>query len=315
MAVYVDDILIFSAELRAIKDAKALISGRFQIWDLGEVRSYLGVRVTRDAEGSVMLDQEAYLNEVLKRFGMEGSKPVNTPLCPSQRLDRPKVPVEKESKPYQALIGSLMYLSVFTRPDITYAVSVLSQFNNEFGEEHWTAAKRVLRYLKGTADRKLKFSKGDDLKVFADADWGNCVVDRKSYSGYVATICNGAVAWRSKKQSNVALSSTEAEIVSLSEACKESTFLIQLQQELLGGRRPPVTVFCDNQAAIANIQEGHHSKKLRHVDMRQHYIKDLISDQLAQVSFVSTSEMLADIMTKALSGPQHAIFAKKIGMV
>lgn len=119
-----------------------------------------------------------------------------------------------------------MYLSVFTRPDIEHAVSVLSQFNNAYGEDHWTAAKSVLRYFKGTADRKLKYSKGTDLEIFADADWGNCIIDRKSYSGYVATLSNGAIAWRSKKQSSVALSSTEATIVSLSEACKESTFLL-----------------------------------------------------------------------------------------
>ncbi|KAM3966065.1 uncharacterized protein ACR2FA_012935 [Aphomia sociella] len=125
--------------------------------------------------------------------------------------------------PYQNLIGALMYLSVATRPDITHAVSYLSQFNNCYGEEHWKAAKRILRYLQGTKDYKLKYEKinNSELVGYADADWAACQIDRRSYTGYCFIMCGGAISWESRKQKTIALSTAEAEYMSLTE-CKRS---------------------------------------------------------------------------------------------
>jgi len=152
---------------------------------------------------------------------------VSTPLEPGFKLVKQEVGTNDHQceVPYRELIGALMYLSVGTRPDITHAVSYLSQFNSCYTEAHWKAAKRVLRYLKGTNNVGLVYScSSNPPTMFTDADWGNCNLDRKSYTGHVFMMSGGAVSWESKKQQTVALSSTEAEYMALSEATKEAVY-------------------------------------------------------------------------------------------
>ena len=174
------------------------------------------------------MNQRGYVDDLLKRFGMVDSKPVATPMSQGTKLARnEKIDSTQVDVPYRELVGALMYLSVCTRPDITHAASYLSQFNNCYDSDHWTAAKRVLRYLKGTRDVGLIYGKtSDPLTGFVDADWANCEIDRKSYTGFVFILAGCPISWESRKQRTVALSSMEAEYMAISDATKEATHLV-----------------------------------------------------------------------------------------
>ena len=179
----------------------------------------------------ITMCQTAYVREILERFGMQDSRAVSTPLDPGTKLEigEEEPSLEEKKLPYRELVGALMYLAVSTRPDIAYAVSYLSQFNSCFRTEHWVAAKRVLRYLRGSDNVGLRFRRtGKALEGFVDADWANCPNDRKSYTGFVFALAGCPITWEARKQRTVALSSTEAEYMALSEAAKEATYLRRL---------------------------------------------------------------------------------------
>ncbi|GJQ68502.1 hypothetical protein Trydic_g17075 [Trypoxylus dichotomus] len=175
---------------------------RFKMKDLGEANNILGFRITRDRrEGKLWIEQEKYIDALLQRFNMTDCKPCSTPLDPNQKLSSEMSPKddsereEMEKIPYQSAVGSLLYVAQSTRPDITFAVSLLSRFNNNPGKAHWTAVKRVLRYLKSTKNMKIQYTKEEeqDLHGYCDADWGSDLDNRRSVSGYVF-ISQGPIA-------------------------------------------------------------------------------------------------------------------------
>lgn len=208
-----------------------------------------------------------------------------------------------------------MYLAVQTRPDIAYTVSFLSQFNNCYSELHWKCAKRVLRYLQGTKSYKLKFYKDNcELQGFADADWANNKNDRKSYTGIVFKLSGGAISWESNKQRTVALSSTEAEYMALSEASKEAIYLKNVLSELIK-YDSSVTVFNDNQSANKLSLNPVFHKRSKHIDVKHHFVREAISENLVNVEYLRTDEMTADILTKSLPNVKHSKFVKKLGLM
>ncbi|KAJ1525556.1 hypothetical protein ONE63_010361 [Megalurothrips usitatus] len=256
----------------------------------------------------------AFLHSKLQeeKFNMEDCKAVATPLS-SSKLVKPLSC--SENRPYQQLIGCLMYLTVATRPDLAHAVSVLSQFNTCYSEEHWIAAKRVLRYLKGTLNYHLHFSKtGCDFLAYTDADWGNCQDDRRSYSGNVILMADGAVSWDSRKQRSVALSSVEAEHVALTDWAKEALFLTSVMEEILG-KKTSINIRCDSQGAIATAQHEGPTKRLKHIDIRLHFVKALIQDGRMKIEYVPTEDMVADALTKQLSAEKHRGCILQMGML
>lgn len=228
LAVYVDDMLLFLSSESIENRIVDILEGAFKITDLGNVSSVLGMRVIR-SKNKISIDQSAYISKILERFGMQDCKPVTSPLEFNQKLslkDSPKNEKEQsamEEKPYRELIGCLMYLSHMTRPDICFPVCLLSRFNHNPGEKHWTAAKRILRYLKGTKDKKLTFIKDTlDLVGYCDSDHAGNMDDRRSTSGN-AFIMQGAA---------ISLATTDAEYVSLVLALKECIWLNSLMSEV-----------------------------------------------------------------------------------
>ena len=299
VTLYVDDLILFSSNRSLVNSTKNELRRRFTIRELGPVRDYLGVRINRTPDGSIHLDQQAYLDQVLERFGMTDCNGARTPMENHTIDDDPDAP--GSTKPYQNLIGSLMYLAVFTRPDIMHAVSALSQFNNCAKEMHWVAAKRVLKYLKMTSHLKLTYTKhGSDLTAFSDANWGTCPIDRKSYTGFVILFADAAICWESRKQRCVALSSTDAEFVALSECVRTTRFIAQLMQEILLCQLPPVPTYCDNRNAVLLAKEQGPSKKLRQIDIRYHFVKENVENHLVELQHLPFTEMIADILTTPL---------------
>ena len=227
LTVYVDDIINAANNIETMEKVKTDLVKVFKMKDMGTINYCLGIEFKQDLKnGTITMCQSKYTKEILTRFGMENSKPMITPMDGNQKLKKPDEEGTDEELPYQKLVGSLMYLSVSTRPDITYAVSALSQFNTNYRQEHWIAAKRVLRYLKGTSGYEHVYRMSEKyLEGFIDADWAGCTDDRRSYTGYVFLLAGAAILWGAKKQKTVALSSTEAEYMALSEGTKQAMYL------------------------------------------------------------------------------------------
>ncbi len=318
IAIHVDDIILACNDAQMMDAEKKNLQRKFEMKDQGDAHHILGMSISRDRKKRILtISQKVYLENVLKRFHMQDCKPVATPIEPNQNLV--KLMDDEQAvnlKDYQALIGCLTYAMTISRPDLATSVGILSKFMSKPGQSHWKAAKRVLRYIKGSLNVGLKFDASDQKSVdvigFTDADWAGDIVERKSTSGYVFQICGGTVSWRSKRQEIVALSSTEAEYVALSFAAQELMWLRSFLNDL-GYYQQKNLLYEDNQGAIALSKNPDNHSRTKHIDVRYHYIRDLVEKKKIQVDYCPTTNMLADIMTKGLPRPRFEELCKKLG--
>ena len=208
---------------------------------------------------------------------------------------------------YQRAVDSLLYLSTRTRPEIAYAVGEVSKYSSEPTTQHWNAVKRIFRYLQGTKTFGLLFKGNGSSNCYgySDADWGGDRSDRKLSSGYCFYVGDSLISWRSSKQSCVSLSTAEAEYVALASAGQQAAWLIKLINDLTFDTKT-LTIFEDNQAAICLANNPKAVRKTKHIDLKYHYVRNLVSDNIVSVSYCPTSEMVADIFTKAISGERFA---------
>ena len=237
--ISVDDIVLFSKSKEAIREAKGWLSQAFRMVDLGSIKPFLGMHIDRNrGERKMFVGQVRYATKVPERCNMESCHGCKTPMDTKLVLTKPDKDEISGVLEYQSLVGSLMYSMLGTRPDLAYAVSTLSKFNSETAEEHHAAAKRTLRYLKETKGYGLLYEGVTDRESFPeplcymDSDWAGDTESRKSTGGYVFILCNAAVSWKTKKQTTISLSSTEAEYVALSEATKEAIWMKRLLREI-----------------------------------------------------------------------------------
>lgn len=311
VALYVDDFLILSNDMKEKSRLKYNLGQKFNIKDLGEVKYFLGLNIER-TKGQIKINQKPYINNLLRKFNMSQCKTVTTPIEANCKLNN--VSQELPNVPYQSLIGSLMYLAVNSRPDIAYVISYLSQFNTKFTSEHWKAAKRVLQYLKGTIDYSLIY-RNDDKKIvgYADADWANGA-DRKSYSGFVFMLSEGPISWEAKKQNCVALSSTEAEYIAITQASKEATYLREFLGELIDFK-DPIIIYNDNQSAQKLVYNPVYHNRTKHIDIKYHYVREIVNKNYVKIEYMATQEMIADIFTKGLHTTKHMFCTKNLNIM
>jgi transposase InsO family protein len=324
LSLYVDDILIAGNDKEYVETIKGWLSSNFEMKDMGEATYILGVKISRDrSKRSLSLSQEPYINKVLERFNMKDCKPIDTPISKGEVLSQnlcPKTPQEKEQMknvPYASAVGSLMYAMMCTRPDICYAVGMVSRYQSDPGQAHWKAVKRILRYLKGTAGYSLCYQGGDmQLRGYTDADWGGDLDERKSTSGYVFLLNNGAISWSSKKQSCIALSTMEAEFVAFSAAVQEAVWLKRFLIHLgvFQGAVDPVTVNCDSQAAIAYTKDPKYHGKTKHIDIKYNFVRDMVAQKEVNMKYISTHEMVADPFTKPIVKDVFYRHVKSLGL-
>jgi hypothetical protein len=285
----------------------------FTVEDAAPLTWCLGISV-KHSEDCIALCQEKYVMDMLKRFGMEDCR-VHAIPAEDRRLTKTDSPAEgseeqlaMRAEPYRSLIGSLNYAATSTRVDISYAVGAVCSFAENPGYSHLLAAKRILRYLKGTSDQGISYSRSVEndivLTGYCDADWAGDVDDRKSHGGYVFTLGSGAISWSSKRQSVVALSSCEAEYMSLSEAAKELVWLRSLLGDM-GFEQTKSVICCDNQGAVALSKNPVDSKRSKHIDTRYHFVRDLWERGELVVEYLPTSKMPADFLTKPV--PQRVL--------
>jgi hypothetical protein len=304
IAVYVDDLIIITSTNKRMKELKQLLASQFKMKDMGELHYCLGINIHQDKERKcILLHQKHYIEQMIERFGLSEAKTVSTPADVNVKLtknDGVSKPVDPSY--YQSIVGSLLYASIATRPDIAQAVRAVSRFNSYPTEAHLTAAKSILRYLKGTVDLTLRYKKSDDagLVGYSDADYAGNVDDRHSTTGNIFFMSGGPVSWLSKKQPVVALSTSEAEYVALSMATQEATWLRRLLSELNAGDVKPTLIYEDNQGAIAIAKNPVAHSKMKHIDVKYHYVREAIQNKIVTLEYCPTEDMLADLLTKPL---------------
>ena len=216
--------------------------------------------------------------------------------------------------PYHEAVGSLMYASLGTRPDISFAVQTVSRFSTKPELIHWDAVKWIFRYLKGTKDLWLSYGHAKiDLAGYADAD-GSMAEDRHAISGYAFIGHGGAVSWSAKRQEIVSLSTTESEYVAVTHAAKEALWLRSLIEQLFGTTLSPTTLFSDNQSAIALSKDHQYHARTKHIDIRFHFIRWIIEQGSIRLIYCPTDDMIADTLTKALPSAKVKHFASELGL-
>jgi len=313
LILYVDDMLIAGKNIHEVNALKSKLNATFDMKDLGEASHILGMRIVRKRDKKVLfLSQSDYIDKVLKRFNMEKGKMLSTPFPSYVKLslnDCPKSDAEKAEMakvPYSSAVGSLMYAMICTRPDIAYAVGVVSRYMSNPGKKHWDAVKSIMRYLNGTREVCICFgSKGTCVEGYTDADYAGDMDKRRSTSGYVFMFTGGAVSWRSRLQNCTSMSTTEAEYIAASEACKEAIWLARLVRDLGITVEIPM-LHCDSQSAIMLAKNPVFHAKTKHIDVKYHFIRDMLEDKLLELVKVHTDDNPADLMTKGLPPEKFA---------
>ncbi|KAL0541009.1 hypothetical protein IC582_021036 [Cucumis melo] len=272
----------------------------FGIKDLGNLKYFLEMEVARSKEG-IFVSQRKYTLDLLTETGMLGCRPADTPIefnCKLGNSDD-QVPVDKEQ--YQRLVGKLIYLS-HTRPDISFAVSVVGQFMQAPYEKHMEAVNRILRYLKNTPGKGLMFKKTNrkTIEAYTDSDWAGSVIDRKSTSDYYTFVWGNLVTWRSKKQSVVARSTVEAEYRAMSMGICEEIWLQKVLSDLHQECKTPLKLFCDNKAAICIVNNPVQYDRTKHVEIGRHFIKERLDSGSICIPYIPSSQQIADVLTKGL---------------
>eukprot|EP00253_Pinus_taeda_P006688 PITA_06688 len=256
--------------------------------DVGFLRYFLGIEVDQNEKG-IFVSQARYVNQVLSRFNMQERKAAITPTVMGLKLSREDNIKDFDPSLYKSIVGSLMYLTTF-RPDIMYAVSLISRFMERPKEAHWQAAKRILSDCAGSVD------------------------DRKSTSSYVFHMGSGAISWASKKQSIVALSTVEAEYVVAPAAACQGVWMRRMLRSLGQEQAKATVIFCDNSSAIALSKNSVFHKRTKHIDTRFHYIRELVNNGEIVLEHCSTQEQVADILTKPLDQKSFEFLRKCLGM-
>ncbi|XP_017972747.1 PREDICTED: uncharacterized mitochondrial protein AtMg00810-like [Theobroma cacao] len=299
--VYADDILIGSNSAQIASNVKGFFSSQFKLKDLGKVKFFLGLEIAQSPEG-ISICQRKYILDLLEEHGLLGSKPVSTPIDYNYKLSKTKDGQElHDATKYKQLVGKLLYLT-FTRPDISYAVQVLSQFMDKPSNEHFMAAYRVIRYLKRALSQGILMKSKSNMKIsaYSDSDWAGCPDLRKSITGFSLFIGDSLVSWKSNKQTVVARSSVEAEYRSMASTCCEIIWLQYLLANFRISHKEAISLFFDSQSAIYISKNPVFHERTTHIGMDCHFLREKVLAGIIKPIHISTQSQIANIFTKAL---------------
>ena len=298
-----------------ISKMKTFLANSFSIKDLGPLRYFLGIEVSRSKQG-IFICQRKYTLDVLSDSVQIGSRP--SPFSMEQNLKLRPTDGTPLSDPtvYRRLVGRLLYLTV-TRPDIQYSVNTLSQFMQNPHSTHLDAAHRVLRYLKGSVGTGLFLSATSSLSLsgYADSDWAGCPTTRRSTTGYFTMLGSSPISWKTKKQSTVSRSSAEAEYRSLSSLTSELLWLRYLLRDLGICHDHPIPIYCDNQAAIHIAQNPVFHERTKHIEIDCHFVREKIQKGIICTAYLRSCDQLADIFTKPLGADNFRRLLCKLGVL
>ena len=311
--IYVDDIIFGSTNPNHSKHFENLMKSKFEMSMMGELKFFLGLQIHQSPRG-IFINQAKYTIEILKKHGMENCDSVGTPMVTSPKIGADLFGKPIDPKKYRSMIGSLMYLTA-SRPDIQFAVCLLARFQAKPTELHLKEVKRIFRYLRSTINMGLWYPKdsGFNLTAFSDADHAGDQVTAKSTSGGAQFLGEKLVSWSSKKQDCTALSTAEAEYVSLSACCAQVLWM-RTQLTDYGFTFDRIPMYCDSKSAIAISCNPVHHSKTKHIKVRYHFIKEHVEEGTVELFFVKTDYQLADLFTKALPKERFDYLVRRIGM-
>lgn len=314
--VYVDDIIVASSSPQATKALLKDLEKDFALKDLGDLHYFLGIEVKKNSQGLV-LSQERYATEVLKRVGMAKCKPTNTPLSTSEKLSSTQGAVlgQNDATQYRSIVGALQYLTL-TRPDISFSVNKVCQYLQQPTVDHWSAVKRILRYIQGTVSLGLKINRSAStlISAFSDADWAECVDDRRSTGGFAVFLRSNLVSWSARKQATVSRSSTEAEYKALANATAEVMWIRKLLDEI-GIKQPNAArLWCDNLGATYLSANPVFHARTKHIEIDFHFVREQVAQKLLDIRFISTDDQVADGFTKALPVRRLEMFKNNLNL-
>ena len=319
--LYVDDILIMGDDESEIKCTINKLNESFVIKNLGQPKEFLGIKIERDERSqTLILSQEKFITNMLKKFGFENTHPVATPMVTSQVANRERKLREQDennlvsvpNRLFREVVGSLLYLANCTRPDISYAVNVLSRHQIDPSDNEWNMATRVMQYLSGSKQYGLTYrAKSDGLVGYSDSSLTDCK-NSLTTCGFVIKMFGDTVAWRTHIQKGVALSTCQAEYVAMSEACQEMMSIHNSVKFVIGQNLYPMNLFCDNMAALVYAETDGGNKLRYMVKRRYHYVKEYVRDKYVKTSWIPSKKQLADIFTKSLEKNAHNYLTDKI---
>jgi len=325
VAVYVDDLTICTKDMAWMTEFKAQMVARYAMEDLGELQYLLGIEVQRNRAKQILtLSQGKYIDDICARFHQTEGRTYQTPLDPNVDLRLSSTDKYVDTKEYQSITGSLMYLMLGTRPDLAFAVSKLCQFNAKPQTHHRTQALRCLRYAMTTQNLRLVFGRAhgtyaglQPLEGYSDADYASCTVTRRSTTGTLFYLLRSLIVWTSKRQHMVALSSCEAEYCALCDSAKELVWIRNLVSDIYPGLvdTGATIVHEDNEAAIKLASNPIDHARTKHIDVRLHYVRDRIQAKDLTLQWCPTQLMVADTLTKQLSKPVFQRHRESMGLV
>ena len=310
-------ILLLLEMTKEIGNLKCHLTNNFDIKSLGQLTYFLGIEVTYSKSGIVLSQHKCildFLKDTCKFNCKQASTPVDTNTKLKAKQSDKDDPINKTS--FQRLVGRLLYLN-HTRPNISFAVNSLSQYMSDPRQLHQIVADRIMTYLRGTIENGLLFPRGGEpiITIYIDSKFASSVDDNRSTSGYCSFLGNSLVTWRSKKQSEVSLSSAEAELRALKKGVCEEMWLKDILTYLRLCSSRPMIVYSDSQSAIAMAKNPIHHDRNKHAKIDRHYIKEKINTGAISPEYIPSLKQTADILTKGLHGPQFQALTSKLGMI
>lgn len=314
VSIYVDDLLFTSDDEELLIEFKRSMKDEFDMTDLGKMRYFLGIEVMQKTVG-IFICQRKYAAELIERFEMQNFNPVCNPIVPGQKIGRDEAGVKVDATIYKQVVGSLMYLTA-TRPDMMFVVCLISRFMANPTELHFAIAKRILRYLKGTLGFGIMYKREGESELigYTDSDYAGDVDDCKSTSGYAFLMSGGAVAWSSKKQPIVTLSSTEAEYVAAATCASQAIWMRRILKEIGHEQDEEMVLFCDNTSTIKLSKNAVMHGKSKHIRVRYHFLRELTREGIVELVHCNMEDQLADIMTKPLKMASFQRIREAFGM-
>jgi hypothetical protein len=320
---FVDDIIWAYRKEDALVAQKAIegLKARYKMTSMGEPKWFLGIHILRDKRSrKIWLTQDAYIDKIVHRFGLVTDiKLPDTPMDLAEVLPSKENASKQSVDLYQQKIGSVLFAAISTRPDIAFSVSRLARFNLNPSKTHHMAADRVILYLYKTRSYAIRLGGMRKIETFltsSDSSFADNTLDRKSSQGMIMRLFGGTIAWKASKQATVTTSSTEAELLALSQAAKEAIFTARLLKALAVILEEPLQLECDNKQTIRLLEEESTklTTQLRHVDIHQHWLRQEVQQGRIAAKWVKTSAMIADGMTKVLAAQKHKDFVVMLGM-
>lgn len=312
LLLYVDDIVLFGKQKKVIDRALELLRGHFDLKILGKTRKLLGVEFEENGEG-LRIHQQSYIREVCQRFESYKFPISSLPISKGTIYSRSNCPKSDEERkemsqlPYRSILGCLSFIANRSRPDISYAVNIYSQFQSDPGMGHWYGLLRLLGYVKYTQNITLSLSCGkSQLITYSDADFAANRDDQTSLGGQIVFLGNSPISWRTFKEKSVSLSTMEAEFIAMTEATKELLWFDRIlgecyRKKIITGEGVKSVLYVDNRATIDFVRSPIENHRSRHIDVKLFFVRDLVNENTFDLNFVRSKDNLADIFTKPLT--------------